>query len=299
MRRRVRTNPSDLREVYARLRDAVDVGLRGILESDGSAKVFQPLDPTKPLGTVESNMDLVRYCAGAWKRTGEEYTAVDIDMVGFLCFAYASERACRSAGETEVADIWQFVRSIAKDATKAKKGYLQRGGVSRVLLSARTIGLGPVHCVTEMLTFERPLDTLAFARSEVWPVEKGAGVDGWSAIDKKIVTLRPMNSAWRGEKITGKQVLSGLLGAGQKLSTYKKKWKAEKTDLIGANLSGANLSGANLDGADLYGANLRGADLIGASLEGANLRGASLSGAILSDASLTGAIGADLTGAIR
>lgn len=97
---------------------------------------------------------------------------------------------------------------------------------------------------------------------------------------------------------------------------------AARTDLSGANLSGANLqganlSGANLSGADLSNANLRGADMSRScceeadeslmrygvpidyksyktDLSGADLSNADLSGANLSEANLTGA---DLTNA--
>ena len=83
------------------------------------------------------------------------------------------------------------------------------------------------------------------------------------------------------------------------------KWGlANKTDLGGANLSGANLrsadlGGANLSGADLGGANLSGADLGGADLRSANLRSADLGGANLSGANLRSADlgGANLSGA--
>ena len=44
-------------------------------------------------------------------------------------------------------------------------------------------------------------------------------------------------------------------------------------NLRGAYLCGANLSSANLSSADLCGANLKGADLRGANLKGADLRG--------------------------
>jgi len=72
-----------------------------------------------------------------------------------------------------------------------------------------------------------------------------------------------------------------------------------RANLYGADLSGANLSGANLYGADLSGANLSGADLSRADLSGANLSGADLSGADLSRANLFGAnlSGANLYGA--
>lgn len=259
-------------------------------------------------------MDLVRVVAGDWKRTDDPYQCVEIDLAGFLCFAYASERACLVAGETKSAEIWRFVRSIGRDASKAQRGYLQKGGVSRILLSARTLGVGPVHCVREMLAFDSPLDTLAFARSELWPVEKGAGVDGWSQINAQVVALRPMNAAWRGTKITGKQVVGGLLGAGVELSG-RKRWNAKNANLRGAtlrgadlyasNLSDAKLTGADLSGADMKYARLKGADLrdailTGANLTGANLRGANLTAAYLHRANLTGADlhEADLTHAI-
>jgi hypothetical protein len=69
---------------------------------------------------------------------------------------------------------------------------------------------------------------------------------------------------------------------------------ANRRDLSGAYLSGADLRDANLSGANLRGADLRDANLSGANLSGADLRDADLSDANLSDANLRGA---DLSGA--
>ncbi|MFM7570208.1 MAG: pentapeptide repeat-containing protein, partial [Betaproteobacteria bacterium] len=64
------------------------------------------------------------------------------------------------------------------------------------------------------------------------------------------------------------------------------------TNLVGANLNGANLwaaflADANLTGASLNAANLTRANLIGANLSGASLRVANLSGANLAGANLS------------
>lgn len=67
-----------------------------------------------------------------------------------------------------------------------------------------------------------------------------------------------------------------------------------KTNLVGANLTGAYLTKANLTGADLTWANLTGAYLTRADLAGAYLTKADLAGADLTKADLAGA---DLTDA--
>lgn len=72
--------------------------------------------------------------------------------------------------------------------------------------------------------------------------------------------------------------------------TIRAACEANRTILIGANLSGADLNLADLRGANLRGADLRGADLSDADLRGANLDGADLRGADLSGAALDGAI---------
>ena len=69
---------------------------------------------------------------------------------------------------------------------------------------------------------------------------------------------------------------------------------SNKSNLRGADLSGAYLRDADLRGAYLSGANLRGAYLSGADLSGAYLRDADLRDADLSGAYLSGA---DLSGA--
>jgi uncharacterized protein YjbI with pentapeptide repeats len=73
-----------------------------------------------------------------------------------------------------------------------------------------------------------------------------------------------------------------------------------KTNLFGADFSGANLYRANLSATDLSGADLSAANLYRAVLSGANLSGANLSRADLSRASLSAAdlFGADLFGAV-
>lgn len=254
------------------LHAAVARGIDDIVtHGDGSAKCFQPLPADAKLGSVQGEMDLVRYCAGAWPRDKHPYLAADPLAADYLAFAYSSERACRAAGETEAAEIWRFVRSVNKNAKKAQHGHLQKGGVSRVLLSARTIGRGPAHCTTDMLQFETPLDTLAFARSELWPVERGAGTDGWTTINKKIRTLRPMNCAWRGPHLGLKDVEGGLLGAGR---TF---WTGE--DRSNANFSGANLRFADMADIVLTDADMSNTDLTDASLRGAYLKGTDFSGA--------------------
>jgi hypothetical protein len=58
------------------------------------------------------------------------------------------------------------------------------------------------------------------------------------------------------------------------------------TDLLRANLHGANLSFADLSDANLHGANLSGADLSDANLSGADLSDANLHGANLTEANL-------------
>ena len=63
----------------------------------------------------------------------------------------------------------------------------------------------------------------------------------------------------------------------------------QDVDASGANLLGANLSGANLQGADLSGADLQEANLQDADVSGTHLRYANLSGAILQDADVSGA----------
>ena len=78
-----------------------------------------------------------------------------------------------------------------------------------------------------------------------------------------------------------------------------KQWlngKAEKPDLCGTDLSGANLHKANLRWANLPGADLSEANLRWANLSGADLHRANLSGANLLDINLCGAnlYGADL-----
>ena len=82
-----------------------------------------------------------------------------------------------------------------------------------------------------------------------------------------------------------------------------------RSNLVGANLagadlqdvdvSGANLRNANLSGVNLQGANLRKTDLSGADLEEANLEDADVSGAHLWNANLSGAVlqDADVSGA--
>ena len=79
---------------------------------------------------------------------------------------------------------------------------------------------------------------------------------------------------------------------------------AQRLELPGAVMIGADLQGADLQGADLQGADLQGANLQGANLQGANLQGANLEGAKLQEANLEGAElqeanlqGADLKGA--
>ena len=72
-----------------------------------------------------------------------------------------------------------------------------------------------------------------------------------------------------------------------------------RSNLVGANLSGADLedvdvSGANLRNANLSGVDLQDADVSGAQLQGANLRNANLSGADLEEANLEDA---DVSGA--
>ena len=81
-----------------------------------------------------------------------------------------------------------------------------------------------------------------------------------------------------------------------------KQWlngKAEKPDLCGTDLSGANLHKANLRWANLPGADLSEANLRWANLSGADLHRANLSGANLLDINLCGAnlFEADLRGA--
>ncbi len=78
---------------------------------------------------------------------------------------------------------------------------------------------------------------------------------------------------------------------------------ANRTDLSGGRLQGADLRGAalagirlaftDLRGANLAGADLRGADLAGARLDGADLTGTNLAAADLNGTSLRGAIGLD------
>lgn len=78
----------------------------------------------------------------------------------------------------------------------------------------------------------------------------------------------------------------------------------QKTDLSGANLSGANLYEANLSGAYLRDCNLRYSNLSGSDLRGSDLRYSNLSDCILRYSNLSGANlyeaylrGADLSGA--
>lgn len=297
--------------LYRTLHAAVERGVREILErGDGSAKCFQPLPATSRIGSVQQEMDIVRTCAGAWPRTDHPYQAVAPRMVDFLAFAYASERACRAAGETEAAEIWRFIRSVPKKATQTQNGYLQKGGVSRVLLSSRTMGEKPARCTFDMLTFAEPLDTLAFARSELWPVEKGAGTDGWTTIDKRVRAIRPMNAAWRiyvgvpasrPETPSARDVMRGLLGAGGSFSSYQYRSDLSSIDFRGANLTEARVAYATLKMADLSHTTLRKADLTMTTLYGANLNHADLTDAELSGTNLyeSSLIGADLTGAWR
>jgi len=93
---------------------AVDAGLRALVgpEHDASAKIFRPLDPTRPLGTLAQEMDVLRYCVGAWPRTRLPYEAAEVRLVDFLAFAYAAERACRVAGETKAAKVFAFIRCV-------------------------------------------------------------------------------------------------------------------------------------------------------------------------------------------
>ena len=63
----------------------------------------------------------------------------------------------------------------------------------------------------------------------------------------------------------------------------------QDVDASGANLLGANLQGADLSGADLSGADLQEANLQDADVSGTHLRYANLSGAILQDADVSGA----------
>jgi len=294
-------------EFYNRLIDAVDTGLRAIVDkNDGSAKVFQPLTKDMKLGTLEQEMDLLRTVVGGWKRTGLPYEAAAPRFVEFIAFAYAAERACRVAGETKAAQIFAFIRLCPVDASDVAKGYPAKGGVSRVLMVSREmtpvsgVGLDPkVHCTPEMLQMEKPLDALAFARSEMWPMGKEKWPDGWKAVDTKVRSLRPMNCAWRGaDEITMKAILGGLLGAGQAPQLYEDPVSAPRAQLLGAYLQGvsladanlryANLRGARLNGAELYHTDLRRADLRGADLSGANLGTANLDEADLSNANLRG-----------
>lgn len=282
--------------LYRTLHAAVERGVREILErGDGSAKCFQPLPATSRIGSVQQEMDIVRTCAGAWPRTGEPYEAAAPRMVDFLAFAYASERACRAAQETEAAEIWRFVRSISKTATKAQNGYLQKGGVSRVLLSSRTMGEKKARCTPEMLAFEKPLDTLLFARSEMWPVETLAGSDGWTTVDKRVQALRRVNAAWRQTRpIEMKDVTRGLLVAGASLSRYQSRSRLSPKhgdpdiELPGVNLDDANLSWATIRRVNFVGASMRKTDLTATTLVACDFTGADLSGADLSSANTTG-----------
>ena len=79
------------------------------------------------------------------------------------------------------------------------------------------------------------------------------------------------------------------LDSGLHMRHALEKATAEKTNLSGAYLSGADLRGADLSGAYLSDANLRGANLRDANLSDANLRGANLRDANLSGANLRGA----------
>lgn len=284
--------------LYRTLHAAVERGVRDILErGDGSAKCFQPLPATSRIGTVQQEMDLVRTCAGAWPRTGEPYEAAAPRMVDFLAFAYASERACRAAQETEAAEIWSFVRSIPKKATKAQNGYLQKGGVSRVLLSSRTMGEKKARCTEEMLAFEKPLDTLLFARSELWPVETLAGSDGWTTVDKRVRAVRPVNAAWRPtDQIETKDLLRGLLVAGASLSRYQSRSRLSPKhvdpdiELPGVNLDGVNLSWATIRRVNFRGASMRVTDLTAATIVACDLTGVDLYGASISSATLTASV---------
>jgi len=91
----------------------------------------------------------------------------------------------------------------------------------------------------------------------------------------------------------------------RKILEAHRKWiesegkEGERTDLVEANLQGADLDGANLQEANLYEANLQGAYLVEANLQGAYLVEANLQEAYLDEANLQGAKlrGANLQGA--
>lgn len=262
---KTRSNP--VGDLYARLREAMEEGVRGVaLRGDGSAKVFQPIDPAK-LGTVAQELDLVRMCAGEFVRTGKTYEAADIRMIPFLCFAYASERFCRVSGDNSSADIWKFIRSIPKKASKAMNGYLQKGGVSRVLLSARTLGVGPVHCVPEQLQISEPRDTLVFARSDLWPVETGAGRDGWNKMCIDVI-----NGCWRGDEV---DLDRNILLAGMNISVVQPLHQFDFSRMI---MRGIMAKSSEMRGSDFRDCDLTSAVFVSCKLSGSDFRGAKMDG---------------------
>ena len=288
----MRARPNPVPDVYARLRTAADEGVRDVaLRGDGSAKVFRPLD-TKKLGTPAQELDLVRMCVGEFRRTDDEFRCVDIGMVPYLAFAYASERYALAAGDEKVAKVWRFIRSVPKNAQDARRGYLQRGGVSRVLLSARTIGNDDVHCVKSMLSISEPTDTLAFSRSLLWPTEATDEEDGWKSIDRAAAKMRRVNCAWRGPNENFRFALlgQGYLSAGVS-------WGGSffvDSPLRGANLSGADMrkmdsSGGTISRCDLSRCDMREVSIRQCDMRSSNFNGARIDNSTLANSDLRNA----------
>jgi uncharacterized protein YjbI with pentapeptide repeats len=113
---------------------------------------------------------------------------------------------------------------------------------------------------------------------------------GESTVNQEIEILRMSGVLWKGAATTTREALeravdtsTDLLGAdlrGAELSG---------ADLVGAELRCGNLADANLTGADLNGADLAGANLIRADFTGANLNGVNLTRAHMMSACLNGA----------
>lgn len=287
MRRRQNPAPHPrLMEFYDRLRDAVAEGLRAIVDrGDGSSKVFQPLDPQKPLMALEHEMDLLRLVVGGWPR-GSEYERASPSITDFLAMAYAAERASRVSGDLEAATVFEFLRSCPADAKKVAKGYAAKGGLSRVLHSVRgEAGRAFAHCTDEMLAMEKPRDALAFARSEMWPIgDKWA--DGWAPIDARLTKMRMASKetppfASRGV-MTIDKAEDGLCAAGVLWGLGRNQF--EQRTFLRAYMPGANLRDVSMFRTKLDGANLRGCIVTGGNaplMNQAKARNADFSGARL------------------
>lgn len=259
---RARKNPlidERLLGVKDRIYRAVDEGLRELVDRKTLAKIFRPV-PRESVGSVATEMDLLRLVAGDWARTGKPYEACNFTMPQYLAFAYCAERVLLAAGETEAAGIFAFIRS-AKDAKKVVAGYPSKGGLSRILQWYRDHGpLGAndsaeqlVHSTTVMLTFDSPLDTLLFARSELFPIEKWS--DGWNDLYDSIRRKTPNNGAWRRGAKEGVEIFNlGLLVAGM----YFGEITINNRNMENADMNGVTAEKLIFDGCSLSGSSLSG-----------------------------------------